>query len=345
MRQQMRRNQRMGNPCRAARLRQGLFALVLTSGLAASSLPVLAQESDLNALRGEIASDGSSTVGLLTQAVVEEFNALAPEVQISVAVSGTGGGFKRFCAGEIDISNASRSITDEERTICAEHGVDWYQFEVALDGITVVTNKENTWLSCISTYQLKQLWQKETSINTWTELNTEFPGAAISLYGPGPDSGTLDVFIEAILDGDEIRQDVMASEDDYVLVEGVAGDFYALGYFGLAFYQANQDVLNAVAIEPGDGNCVIPSPETVQDGTYKPLSRPLFIYVRADALGRPEVQEFTRFYLDEAPALAAEIGYVASPAEIYTADRQQFEAALSGAATPNPAPAIATPVS
>ena len=303
----------MGNPRRAAPLRQGLLALALTCGLAASSLLVVAQETDLSALRGEIASDGSSTVGLLTQAVVEEFNALAPEVKITVGVSGTGGGFKRFCAGEIDISNASRSITDEERTTCAENGVDWYQFEVAYDGITVVTNKENTWLTCISTYQLKRLWQKESPANTWADLNTEFPGDTISLYGPGADSGTFDIFVDAILDGVEIRQDFTASEDDYVLVEGVAGDFNGLGYFGLAFYLANQDVLNAVAIDTGDGNCVTPSPETVRDGTYKPLSRPLFIYVRADSLHRPEVREFTRFYLNEAPTLAAEVGYVASP--------------------------------
>ena len=335
----------MGNPRRAAPLRQGLLALALTCGLAASSFPVLAQETDMSALRGEIASDGSSTVGLLTQAVVEEFNALAPEVKITVGISGTGGGFKRFCAGEIDISNASRSITDEERTTCAENGVDWYLFEVAYDGITVVTNNENTWLTCISTDQLKLLWQKESSVNTWTDLNTEFPGDTISLYGPGPDSGTFDIFIEAILDGDEIRQDFTASEDDYVLVEGVAGDFNALGYFGLAFYLANQDVLNTVAIDTGDGNCVTPSPETVRDGTYKPLSRPLFIYVRADSLHRPEVREFTRFYLDEAPTLAAEVGYVASPARSYTEDLQRFEAAIDAEGTPNRAAPVATPVS
>jgi phosphate transport system substrate-binding protein len=326
-------------------LRQGLLALVLTSGLAAGSLPVLAQETDLSALHGEIDSDGSSTVGFLTQAVVEEFDALAPEVQISVAVSGTSGGFKRFCAGEIDISNASRSITDEERATCARNGIDVYEFEVAYDGITLVTNKENTWLTCISTYQLSQLWKKESSVNTWTDLNTEFPGATISLYGPGPDSGTLDIFIEAILDGDEIRQDFTASEDDFVLVEGVAGDFNALGYFGLAFYQANQDVLNAVAIEAGDGNCVTPSPESVGDGTYRPLSRPLFIYVRADALHRPEVREFTRFYLNEAPALAVEVGYVASPVEIYTEGLQRFESAIAGRGASNRATPIATPVS
>jgi phosphate transport system substrate-binding protein len=334
----------MGNLCGGGMLRQGLLALVLTIGLAAISLPVLAQETDLSALHGEITSGGSSTVGLLTEAVVEEFNALAPEVHISVDISGTGGGFKRFCAGETDISNASRSITDEEQTTCAKNGVDWYQFEVADDGITLVTNKENTWLTCISTYQLKHLWQKDNPARTWTDLNTEFPGDTVSLYGPGADSGTFDIFVEAILDGDEIRQDFTASEDDYVLVEGVAGDFNALGYFGLAFYQANQDVLNAVAIDNGDGDCVTPSPETVRNGAYKPLSRPLFIYVRTDSLHRPEVQEFTRFYLNRAPTLAAEVGYVASPARSYTEDLQRFEAAIDGEGTANRAAPVATPV-
>jgi phosphate transport system substrate-binding protein len=327
-------NQRMGNPGSAVMLHRGLLGLVLTSVLAASAIPVLAQETDLSALRGEIAADGSSTVGLLTQAVVEEFNALAPEVQISVAVSGTSGGFKRFCAGETAIANAARSITEEERTTCARNGIDWYQFEVAYDGITVVTNKENTWLQCISIYQLKQLWKKESSVNTWTDLNTEFPGEMISLYGPGPDSGTLDIFIEAVLDGDEIRQDFTASEDEYVLVESVAGDFNALGYFSLAFYQANRGVLNAVEIDAGDGNCVTPSPETVTDGTYKPLSRPLFIYVRTDALRHLEVREFTRFYLNEAPALATEVGYVASPAETSMENLGRFEAAIVGKGRP-----------
>jgi phosphate transport system substrate-binding protein len=322
---------------RGASLRQGFLALVLASGLGMYAAPALAQETDLSALSGQIVSDGSSTVGPLTQAVAEEFNAQASNVQISVDISGTGGGFERFCAGETDVQNASRAIEEDEIAACAENGVDWYGFEVAYDGLTVVTNKENTWVTCLTTDQLKQLWQKENPANTWADLNPEYPADTINLYGPGTDSGTFDFFVETILGEDEIREDFTPSEDDNVLVEGVAGDVNALGYFGLAYYEANTDTLNAVAIDNGDGNCVTPSPETVQDGTYAPLSRPLYVYVKADSLKRPEVQEFVRFYLNQAPALAPEVGYVASPEETYTKDKARFEADVSGEGTPDSA--------
>src|SRR5688500_8338738 len=337
-----RRKGTMANRWRGASVRQGFLALLLASGLGMHALPAGAQETDLSALSGEIVSDGSSTVGPLTQAVAEEFNGQAPNVQISVDISGTGGGFERFCAGETDVQNASRAIEEDEITACAENGVDWYEFEVAYDGLTVVTNTENTWLTCITTDQLKQLWQKEIPAMTWAELNPEYPADTINLYGPGTDSGTFDFFVETILGEDEIREDFTPSEDDNVLVEGVAGDVNALGYFGLAYYEANQDALNAVAIDNGDGTCVTPSPETVQDGTYAPLSRPLYVYVKAESLQRPEVQEFVRFYLSEAPALAAEVGYVASPDETYAEDAASFEAAISGSGTPDSA-AAATP--
>jgi phosphate transport system substrate-binding protein len=332
----------MANRWRGATVRQGVLALVLASGLGMHALPAGAQETDLSALSGEIVSDGSSTVGPLTQAVAEEFNGQAPNVQISVDISGTGGGFERFCAGETDVQNASRAIEEDEIAACAENGVDWYEFEVAYDGLTVVTNTENTWLTCITTDQLKQLWQKESPATTWADLNPDYPADTVNLYGPGTDSGTFDFFVETILGEDEIREDFTPSEDDNVLVEGVAGDVNALGYFGLAYYEANQDTLNAVAVDAGDGNCVAPSPETVQDGTYAPLSRPLYVYVKDESLQRPEVQEFTRFYLSEAPALAAEVGYVASPEETYAEDVASFEAAISGTGTPDSA-AAATP--
>jgi phosphate transport system substrate-binding protein len=179
-------------------------------------------------------------------------------------------------------------------------------------------------------------------VNTWADLNPDYPADTISLYGPGTDSGTFDFFVETFLGEDEIREDFTPSEDDNVLVEGVAGDVNALGYFGLAYYEANTDTLNAVAIDNGGGNCVAPSSETVQDGTYAPLSRPLYVYLNAQSLERPEVQEFVRFYLNEAPALAAEVGYVASPDETYAADMARFEAAISGSGTPDSA-AAATP--
>jgi len=325
-------------------LRQGLPAFLLASALCAGAMPVLAQDADLSSLSGTIVSDGSSTVGPLTQAVAEEFNAQAPNVQTSVDISGTGGGFKRFCAGETDVQNASRAIKDDEATTCADNGVDWYQFEVAYDGVTVVTNKENTWLTCITTADLKRLWQKENPANTWADLNPDYPGETVALYGPGTDSGTFDFFVETILGEDEIREDFTPSEDDNVLVEGVAGDVNALGYFGLAYFQENQDVLNAVAIDASDGTCVTPSPDTVRDGAYAPLSRPLFVYVNADSLQRPEVQEFIRFYLNDAATLAPEVGYVSSPDESYAEDMKSFEAALSGTGTPDSA-AAATPAS
>ena len=323
--------------------RRGVLTAALVAGIGVRIMPLSAQEADLSQLTGEIVSDGSSTVGPLTQAAAEEFNALAPQVQTTVDISGTGGGFKRVCEGGTDIQNASRAIKDEEAQACAASGVDWYEFEIAFDGLTVVTNKENTWLSCMNTDALKLLWQKENPAATWADLNPEFPAETINLYGPGTDSGTFDFFVETILGEDDIREDFLPSEDDNVLVEGVAGDLNALGYFGLAYYEENQEVLNAVAIDNGDGNCISPTPETVQDGTYAPLSRPLYIYVRADSLARPEVQEFVRFYVNEAAALAPEVGYVASPAEVYTADLERLEAAMSGTGEPDSAAAAATP--
>jgi phosphate transport system substrate-binding protein len=325
-------------------LRRGWPAFVLAGALSAAAIPAFAQDADLGALSGEIVSDGSSTVGPLTQAVAEEFNAQAPNVQISVDISGTGGGFERFCTGETDVQNASRAIDEEEVATCAENGVDWYEFEVAYDGITIVSNKENTWLTCITTDDLKRVWQKENPANSWADLNADYPAETIALYGPGTDSGTFDFFVETILGEDEIREDFTPSEDDNVLVEGVAGDVNALGYFGLAYYEANQDVLNAVAVDTGDGSCVAPSPETVQDATYAPLSRPLYVYAYASSLQRPEVQEFVRFYLNQAATLAPDVGYVASPDETYAEDLQSFEAALSGSGTPDSA-AVATPAS
>lgn len=324
-------------------LRQGIMAVAVTGSMLMGGLPALAQETDLEGLTGEIVSDGSSTVGPMTQAVAEEFAALAPQVQTSVDISGTGGGFDRFCQGETDLQNASRPIEEDEIATCAENGVDWYEFEVAIDGITVVTNPENTWLTCITTEQLNELWRSENNAATWADLNPEYPSDTINLYGPGTDSGTFDFFVETILGEDEIREDFTPSEDDNVLVEGVAGDINAIGYFGAAYYQENQEILNAVAIDSGNGNCVEPTPEAIEDGSYTPLARPLYIYVRADSLERPEVQEFMRFYLNEAGALAPEVGYVASPADTYAADLESLENAVAGGGTPDSAAAAGTP--
>ncbi len=324
-------------------LRRGLTAFAVAVVVVAGGATALAQETDLNALTGEIVSDGSSTVGPITQAVAEEFNALAPNVQTSVDISGTGGGFERFCQGETDIQNASRPIDEDEIVICADNGVEWYEFEVAYDGITIVTNPESTFLECLTTEQLKTIWQMEGGAQTWADVNPDWPAETINLYGPGTDSGTFDYFVETILGEDEIRQDFTPSEDDNVLVEGVSGDANSLGYFGAAYYQENQDILKAVAVDSGDGNCVMPTPESIQDGSYAPLSRPLFVYVRAASLERPEVAEFMRFFLNEAATLAPDVGYVASPADVYTSDLESFDNAVAGSGTPDSAAVDATP--
>ena len=322
---------------------QGVLAVLLSGAMLSAGPAVRAQETDLTGLTGEIVSDGSSTVGPMTQAVAEEFAAVAPQVQTSVDISGTGGGFARFCQGETDLQNASRPIDEDEIATCAENGVDWYEFQVAIDGITVVTNPENTWLECITTEQLANLWRSENNATTWADLNPEYPADTINLYGPGTDSGTFDFFVETILGEEDVREDFTPSEDDNVLVEGVAGDVNALGYFGAAYYQENQEILNAVGIDSGDGNCVEPTSETIADGSYQPLARPLFVYVRADSLERPDVQEFIRFYLAQAGVLAPEVGYVSAPEDVYAADLESLENAVAGTGTPDSAAVAATP--
>lgn len=298
---------------------------------------------DAGSLSGEIQIDGSSTVAPITQALAEEFNAVAGGVQVPVGVSGTGGGFKRFCAGETDISDASRPIKDEEAALCAEAGVSYYEFQIAYDGLTVVVNPENDFVNCLTVEQLNMIWSPESTVTTWADVDPSWPADNILLYGPGPDSGTFDYFTEVVNGESQVsRTDYNPSEDDNVLVQGVAGDTNALGYFGLAYFEENAASLKAVEIDGGNG-CVAPSTETVRDGSYSPLSRPLFIYVKADSLTRPEVQEFMRFALGTAPTIAGEVGYVASPDSVYVADQAKLEAAIAGTGTPDgPAP-VASP--
>lgn len=290
-------------------------------------------------LSGSVAADGSSTTGPLTEAVAEEFAKVAGDVEVTVDISGTGGGFKRFCGGEIDLANASRKIKDEEAAICAEAGVEFYAFEVAYDGITIVTNKENNWLNCMNKEAIKLLWQLENPTQKWNELNPTFPEDTINLYGPGTDSGTYDYFNEWAFgkdaDGKVItgRTDYTPSEDDNILVEGVAGDENALAFFGFAYFENNIDKLNAIAVDGGSG-CVVPSADTIRDLSY-PLARPLYVYVNAESLTRPEVQEFMRFYLSNATQLAIEIGFVDSPADAYISDQAKLEAAIAGTGTPD----------
>lgn len=242
-------------------------------------------------LSGQINSDGSSTVGPLTTAAYEFFAEQQPQVQVAVGTSGTGGGFEKFCKGETDISTASRKIEDDEIALCKQGGVEYAEVQVANDGIAVVTNKAIE-LKCLKTGQLSKLWKKGSKVASFKDLDPSFPDTKVSLYGPGTDSGTFDFFTE-VINGEkgDTRTDYQPSEDDNVLVQGVSGDEGGLGYFGFSYYEANMDKLNLVSVDAGDG-CVEPSAATIQDGSYKPLSRPLFMYVATKSITKPQVKAF-----------------------------------------------------
>ncbi len=261
-------------------------------------------------LTGTIEIDGSSTVFPVTEAVAEEFRKLHPRVQVNVGVSGTGGGFKRFTAGETDISNASRPIRDSESDDAEANGLEYYQLRVGIDGLSVMVNPNNDFVDCLTVGELKAIWEPGSTVDNWSQVRSGFPNQRIRLYGPGTDSGTFDYFTEEIVgEVQAARSDFVASEDDNVLVVGINGDKVALGFFGYAYYAENADKLKLVAIDDGEG-CVTPSPETIESGAYKPLSRSLFIYVSAEAHKRPEVAAFVDFYIEHAAALVSEVGYV-----------------------------------
>ncbi len=254
--------------------------------------------SSAEGLKGSIAIDGSSTVYPFAQAAAELFNEENPDVKISVGQSGTGGGFEKFCAGETDISDASRPIKDDEEVpVCEKAGVKYSEVQIANDGIAVATNKDLA-VDCLTIAQLKKLWNKDSKIKSLKQLDPSLPDTELSLYGPGTDSGTFDFFTGEI-NGEEgvTREDYEASEDDNQLVTGVSGDKGGLGYFGFSYYEQNQDKLNLVGVGEDEGSCVKPSSATIQDGTYKPLSRPLFMYPSAKAIARPEVKAFMDFIL------------------------------------------------
>ncbi|GFP34348.1 phosphate transport system substrate-binding protein [Candidatus Hakubella thermalkaliphila] len=275
-------------------------------------------------LSGTIVIDGSSTVYPISEAVAEEFRKVHPKVEVTIGVSGTGGGFKRFTVGETDITNASRPIKDSEAEEAAANDIEFIELEVAFDGIAVMVNPQNTWVDYLTVEELKKIWEPESTINRWNQIRPEWPDEPIELYGPGTESGTFDYFTEEIMgEEDASRSDYTASEDDHILVLGIAEDKNAHGYFGYAYYAANKDRLRLIPIDSGQGP-VLPSVQTINDGTYSPLSRPLFIYVSTKALERPEVQEFVRFYLEKAPVLVPEVGYVALPQADYDAALQQY---------------------
>ena len=275
---------------------------------------------------GSITVDGSSTVYPVTEALAEEFRSVSSKTMVTIGVSGTGGGFQKFGRGEIDIANASRPIKDKEAAIAKENGVNFVELEVAYDGLAVVVHPENDWVTSMTVEQLRKLWEPSAqgTITRWNQINPEWPDEEIHLFGPGVASGTFDYFTEAIVgESGTSRGDYTASEDDNVLVQGVSGDKFGLGFFGLAYYEANQDKLKLVSIDNGNGP-VSATSETIRDGSYAPLSRPLYIYVNSTSLRNPKVIEFVRFYLEEAPGLMKDVGYVPLTEAEYKAELESF---------------------
>lgn len=317
--------------------RLGFIAMALMIGLSACSDttdPLVQSKPDGadRSLVGKVQIDGSSTVFPISEAVAEEFNAIAPKVRITVGVSGTGGGFKKFINNEIDISNASRSIKSSEADRAATAGLDYIELPVAFDGLSVVINPKNDWVDQLTIAELNAIWRPEDPAVRWRDVRADWPDQPIKLYGPGTDSGTFDYFTKVVNGKEQAsRPDFTASEDDNVLVQGIAGDLYSLGYFGYAYYKENQDKLAVVPIDGGTG-AISPNETTINNGTYAPLSRPIFIYARSSALDDPIIEKFVHFYLDQAEKLASEVGYIPMPKTVYQAAHDRVNNRVTGSA-------------
>lgn len=283
-------------------------------------------------LSGEVTVDGSSTVYPITEAVAEEFRTVQPRVRVTVGISGTGGGFQKFVRGETDINDASRAIKDKEKELCEQNNIKYVELSIAFDGLAVLVNPENDWIDHFTVEELKKIWEPDAQgeITYWNQIRPEWPNEEFHLYGPGVASGTYDYFTEAIVgESGASRGDYTASEDDNVLVQGISGDPYAIGFFGLAYYEENKDKLKLVGVDNGNGP-VLPTLETVKNGTYEPLSRPVFIYVSDEGAGKPEVESFVKFYLDNAENLVKDVGYIPLPGEDYEQQKEKFRNFLSG---------------
>jgi phosphate transport system substrate-binding protein len=310
----------------ATKVAAAAVMLVIGAGAAA---PVEFVSSEL---KGTIKADGSSTTYLITEAMADTFKKIHPEVKISVGISGTGGGFKKFAAGETDISNASRAIKPNELADCQKNGIEPIELQVAWDGLAVVIHKDNNWARKMTVAQLKKIWEPDSRVEKWSDVDPSWPNEKINLFGAGTDSGTFDFFTEKI-NGKEkaCRSKYTATEDDTVTVKGVANDRYALGFFGVAYYEQNKDKLGVVAISMDGKTFVEPTVENVLNKSYQPLSRPLFIYVKRSSLQRPEVQEFLRFYLRRNDLVSA-AKYIELPPREQSAVQKKLEAEIKKAA-------------
>jgi phosphate transport system substrate-binding protein len=276
--------------------------------------------------------DGSSTVFPITEAASIAFRNYAPQVEIHLGVSGTGGGFTKFCAGATVISDASRPITQAEAEACAKAGVAYVELPIAFDGITVMVHPDNTWATCVTVAELKALWEPAAAgkVSRWSQVRAAWPDKPLALYGAGADSGTYDYFTQAVVGtAKSSRKDYTASEDDYLLAQDLAADPSGLGFFGYAYYVEYKGQLRDVAVDNGSG-CVAPSQETIANGSYQPLSRPIFLYVRADALDRPELQAFVAFYLANGSALVREARYISLPDKVYALVAQRLDRRITG---------------
>ncbi|PSL41182.1 phosphate ABC transporter substrate-binding protein (PhoT family) [Planomicrobium soli] len=279
-------------------------------------------ESETAQLEGKVSGDGSSTVAPIMEGIVEEYAGAQPNVQVTVGVSGTGGGFEKFIQGETDFSNASRPIKEEEAKSLEDAGIDYTEFLLAYDGLSVVVSKENDWVEDLTIEDLKKLWVEDGTTKKWSDINPEWPEENVVFYAPGTDSGTFDYFNEVVLEEEDLVSSATLSEDDNVLVQGIQADPNAIGFFGYAYYQANQDTLKVVKI-----NGVEPTNETIESGEYSPLSRPLFTYANNKAATEEEqVYNFLEYTLENAGEMAEAVGYVALPQEEYDKGKADLEA-------------------
>jgi phosphate transport system substrate-binding protein len=301
------------------------------TGDGSSTAPATAPASQAATLSGTVNVDGSSTVYPITEAVAEEFQKANAGVKVTVAFAGTGGGFKKFCNGETDMNDASRPIKKDdagEGQACTAKGIDYVELGIATDALSVVVSKQNTFVTCLTTAQLKTMWDQGSTARSWKDIDPSFPDEPLKLFGPGPDSGTFDYFTEVINGkAKQSRSDYTPSEDDNALVTGVAGDKDALGYFGFAYLEENLDKIKPVAIDSG-GGCIEPSADNVNGGTYKPLARPLFIYPSVSALQRPEFAAFVQYYLDNVNTYVDETGYIEAQPDVLSKSKADLAAAL-----------------
>ena len=317
-----------GPKVRSRALAPALIALGIVT-TACGEASTSAAEGEGGSLQGSITIDGSSTVYPIAQAVAEDFQIENPDVKVSVGFAGTGGGFEAFCAGETDVSTASRAIEKDEAKCLEDAGIDFTEFQVGVDGLAIVTHPNTDWTDCITTDELRAIYEPGSNVTTWSEVNPDWPDEEIEIFGPDPDSGTYDYLAEEVADPDSeepaTRDDMTQSADDNVLVQGVAGDEGSIGYFGFAYFEENADKLKAFAVDDGESGCVSPTAETVKANEY-PLSRPLYIYVADDAVERSEFAAFVEFWVANASEYATAVGYIEAPADVTTTN----EEALSG---------------